>query len=379
MSSSVKALRPPKPKPRVCYLVPIDNASNSTHQVQPVSLTMKLPHSMAAPRPTALWVGDALTAHRLPGNHPNSIDRQTAFLDEAQRAGLLDQVRLGTPRLATREELRRFHDAAHVSWVELCSRKGSGHVDDEDTPAYPGVFEAAATRVGTALDALEHLMGGQASRSFQPVGGMHHGRRHRGAGFCPFNDIGVVIETLRTRHQLRRVAYIDIDAHQGDGVYDSYARDPDLIIADIHQDGRTLYPGTGHADETGIGAAAGTKLNLPLAPGATDHDFFSAWARAQVHLERFQPEFFIFQCGADSLAGDPLADLRLSSASHAHATRGLLALAERYAKGRLMVFGGGGYHAANVASAWTAVLRELTSNAPHLGLPGPIKYATNDS
>ena len=324
---------------------------------------------MSASRPaakaqqTAVWAGDALTAHRMPGNHANTIDRQTAFLEAAHREGLLERVSLGAPRMATRDELLRFHGAAHVSWVELCSQNGTGHVDDEDTPAYPGVFEAAATRVGTALSAIEKLMSGQVCRSFQPVGGMHHGRRHRGAGFCPFNDIGVVIETLRAQHGIRRIAYIDIDAHHGDGVYDAYASDPDVIIADIHQDGRTLYPGTGHADETGIGAAAGTKLNLPLAPGATDRDFFPAWARAQAHLDPFRPEFIIFQCGADSLAGDPLADLRLSSAAHAHATRGLLKLADSCAKGRLMVLGGGGYHAENVADAWTAVLRELTDHA----------------
>lgn len=319
--------------------------------------------SLAATPATWLWAGDALIAPRMPGDHPNAIDRQTAFLNAAQSEGLLDGLPLGTPRVATREELLRFHDPAHVSWVALCSQNGTGHVDDEDTPAYPGVYEAAATRVGTALEALDQIMRGQGCRSFQPVGGMHHGRRHRGAGFCPFNDIGVVIETLRSQHGIRRVAYVDIDAHQGDGVYDSYAADPEIIIADLHQDGRTLYPGTGHATDTGIGAAAGTKLNLPLPSGATDGDFFDAWARAYAHLERFQPEFFIFQCGADSLAGDPLADLRLSSASHAHATRGLLALADEYAKGRLMVFGGGGYLAANIASAWTAVLREVRGQA----------------
>lgn len=322
-----------------------------------------LPGAGVAQPHVVVWAGEALIAHRVPGNHPNAIDRQTVFWDEACRQGLDKCVKLGAPRLATREELLRFHDAAHVSWVELCSRSGTGYVDDEDTPAYPGVFEAAATRVGTALSALEELMAGRVSRSFQPVGGMHHARRHRGAGFCPFNDIGVVIETLRSQYGVRRIAYIDIDAHHGDGVFYSYIDDPDIIIADVHQDGRTLYPGTGHAEEIGTGAASGTKLNLPLAASATDNDFFELWGRAQSHLERFCPEFFIFQCGADGLAGDPLTDLRLSSAAHASAARGLIALAEICAGGRLMAFGGGGYNSANIATAWTVVLRELVGGA----------------
>jgi len=316
---------------------------------------------MPAPREfdTVVWLGEALEKRHFPAQHPNAIDRQAAFWAEAQRQGLHERVRLGEPRLATREELLRFHSASHVNWVQLCSQQGSGFIDDADTPAYPGVYEDAAHRVGTALDALSRLMAGTARRSFQPVGGMHHARRERGAGFCPFSDIGVVIETLRAQNGIRRIAYVDIDAHHGDGVFYSYERDPDLIIADIHQDGRTLYPGSGHAEETGRDAAAGTKLNLPLPPGSGDPEFLAAWAQAEAHLERLQPEFVIFQCGSDSLAGDPLADLRLTAAAHAHATRRLVALAERHARGRLMAMGGGGYRADNVAAAWTAVLQAL--------------------
>ena len=315
----------------------------------------------AAEVATVVWLGQALEKPRFPPGHPNAIDRQAAFWNEATRLGLDQRVRLGEPRLATREELQRFHSASHVSWVELCSRRGHGFVDDADTPAYPGVYEDAAARVGTALAALAQLMDGTARRSFQPVGGMHHGRRERGAGFCPFNDIGVVIETAREKYGVRRIAYVDIDAHHGDGVFYSYESDPDLIVADIHQDGHTLYPGTGHAGETGKNDAVGTKLNLPLAPGANDRDFFAAWSCAESHLDRHRPEFFILQCGADSLAGDPLADLCLSPAAHAHATRRVVDLAERHAGGRLMVLGGGGYRPDNVAAAWTSVLRELVA------------------
>jgi acetoin utilization protein AcuC len=308
---------------------------------------------------TLLMHGAALSEHGFPADHPNAIDRQAVFWNEACRLGLDRHVSLGTPRLATREELLRFHDESHVLWVQTCSKRGNGYLDDGDTPAFPGIYEAGAARVGSALQALEHIMVGDATRTFQSAGGMHHARRHRAAGFCPFNDIGVVIETLRAHHGVRRIGYVDIDAHHGDGVYYSYDSDPDLIFADIHEDGRCLYPGTGDANETGQGEAAGTKLNIPLPPRANDRDFHAAWDRIEAHLEQHPPEFIIFQAGADSLAGDPLADLRFSADAHAHATRRLVALADRHARGRLMVFGGGGYHPTNVATAWTAVLREL--------------------
>ena len=111
-----------------------------------------------------------------------------------------------------------------------------------------------------------------------------------------FNDLGVTIETLRSDYGVKRVAYVDIDVHHGDGVFYAYESDPDLIFADIHEDGHYLYPGTGHASETGKGVAKGTKLNVPLQPGAGDRQFLEASPRVVAHLREFQPQFFVFQC-----------------------------------------------------------------------------------
>ena len=306
-----------------------------------------------------LFVGEALGNYGFPDGHPFSIDRQGAFWKEALTQGLDKRVTLAAPRLASREELLRFHDEKHVDWVETRSRAGSGYLDYGDTPAFPGVLEAASAVTGSALEGLHRIMTGEARRTFQPIGGMHHARRGRAAGFCVFNDLGGVIDTLRAQYGIRRVAYVDIDVHHGDGVFYSYESDADLVFADLHEDGRFLYPGTGFAEETGTGGAEGTKLNIPLAPGAGDKEFFAAWERVLAHLRRYRPEFVLLQAGADSLAGDPLAHLALSPAAHAHATRTLVELAEETARGRLMVFGGGGYDLGNIAGAWTQVLAAL--------------------
>ena len=306
-----------------------------------------------------LFVGEALGSYGFPDGHPFSVDRQGAFWAAAHTQGLDKRVTLAAPRRASREELLCFHDAQHVDWVETRSRIGTGFLDYGDTPAFPGVLEAASAVAGSALEGLHRIMAGDARRTFQPIGGMHHARRGRSAGFCVFNDLGGVIDTLRAQYGIRKVAYADIDVHHGDGVFYSYEADPDLVFADIHEDGRYLYPGTGSAEETGSGEAEGTKLNLPMAPGASDAQFFAVWERVVDHLRRHRPEFFILQAGADSLAGDPLAHLELSPAAHAHATRTLIDLAEDTARGRLMVFGGGGYDLGNLASAWTSVLAEL--------------------
>jgi len=262
---------------------------------------------------------------------------------------------------AGRDAIERFHQPDYVERVMAASREGSGYLDYGDTPAFPGCYEVASHLVGAALEGARRVLAGEARRSFQPIGGLHHARRGAAAGFCVFNDLGVLIETLRAEHGVRRIAYVDIDVHHGDGVFYEFERDAELAIADIHESGLHLYPGTGFAYETGHGEAQGTKLNLPLRPGAGDAEFFSAWDDAERFLERFAPEFVILQCGADGLAGDPLADLRLTPAAHAHAARRLVALAERHAHGRLMAFGGGGYNLQNLSNAWCAVLEGLVA------------------
>ena len=306
-----------------------------------------------------LYAGAALARYGFGNGHPLNVDRQGAFLAEAQRQGLLDKVTLCAPRQATVEEIGRFHSQSHISKVSQAERQRLAYLDNGDTPVFPGIFEASANVVGAALDGLASVMARQNSRSFQPVGGLHHAGRDHSAGFCVFNDLGVVIETLRERYSVRRVAYVDIDVHHGNGIFYAYEHDPDLIFADIHEDGRSLYPGTGLASETGKGAAKGTKLNIPLEAGSGDTEFFSRWNEVEIHLHKFAPEFVLFQCGADGLKGDPLAHLNYSPAVHAYAARRLRSFANRFSKGRLMAFGGGGYDLPNLSRAWTAVLNEL--------------------
>lgn len=309
----------------------------------------------------SLYADDALSRYGFPAGHPLGVDRQGAFLREATAQGLLKQVSMRASRPASRDEIKRFHTARHVDKVMTAERDGLDFLDDGDTPVFPGVYGASALVVGAALDGLSRVMEGEFLRSLQPVGGLHHAGRDHSAGFCVFNDLGVVIETLRAVHGVRRVAYVDIDVHHGDGIFYAYEEDPDLIFADVHEDGRHLYPGTGREDETGKGAARGTKLNIALQPGSGDAEFAQAWPRVETHLAKYEPEFVLFQCGADGLKGDPLAHLQYSSASHARAARSLRRIADRHARGRMMAFGGGGYDRANLSRAWCAVLRELAA------------------
>ena len=314
-----------------------------------------------------LYVDDNLAAYGFPDGHPLGIDRQGAFMREADKQGLVARTARRTAREASNEELARFHSDDYINLVLTAEERGLQLLDAGDTPVFPGVYRASAHVAGAALDGLEQVMDGHSLRSLQPIGGLHHAGRGHAAGFCVFNDLGVVIETLRRVYGIKRVGYLDIDVHHGDGVFYAFEDDPDLIFADIHQDSRTLYPGTGREDETGKGRAEGTKLNIELPPFSGDAEFMEAWPRIEAHFEKFKPEFFVFQCGADGLSGDPLAQLRYSPAVHAHATQRMVMLADTFAGGRIMAFGGGGYDRTNLARAWSAVLAELVGNSTQAG------------
>ncbi|OGT19523.1 MAG: histone deacetylase [Gammaproteobacteria bacterium RBG_16_57_12] len=306
-----------------------------------------------------VYGGEALGRYGFPDGHPFGLWRMQAFWGELVRSQLHRQICVQPPVMATQAEIERFHEHTYVERVKAQSVNGTGYLDYGDTPAFPGVYEAAATVVGTGLDALHRILSGECRRAFVPIGGLHHARREGAAGFCVFNDCGVVIETLLAEHHMTRIAYVDIDAHHGDGVYYGFVGDSRVYIADMHEDGRYLYPGTGAAHETGRGAAAGTKLNIPVAPGADHSAFMKLWPTIEDFIRQAKPEFILLQCGADSLAGDPLTHLRLCADSHYHATRQLCLLAEEYCQGRILAMGGGGYDAANIASAWTAVVRAM--------------------
>jgi acetoin utilization protein AcuC len=302
-----------------------------------------------------------IAAYGFGDGHPFGSDRHDAFHQELAARGLSGRVNLASAREATHAELAAFHTRGHIARVERLCLAGDGWLDGGDTPARRGLDAAAAAVVGASIFAMEHIMAGHARRAFVPIAGLHHAARDRAAGFCIYNDCGVVLELLRSRHGLGRVAYVDIDAHHGDGVFYAFEDDPGIGFADIHEDGRYLYPGTGTAAETGRGPAAGTKLNIPLAPGSGDDEFRGAWDRVESYLTDFRPEFILFQCGADSLAGDPITHLQYSPGAHGYAAARLCTLADRWCEGRLLATGGGGYNRRNLALAWTAVVEAFVA------------------
>jgi len=324
------------------------------------SLPVRIEHRrMSNQKELCVLYGEELKAYSFEDPHPFGRKRLSAFWQEFQNRGLDQLVTVEPPQICKDEDLLSFHTRDYVKFVSRASLEGEGYLDYGDTPAYIGIYEAARLLVGTTLKAVRLVMEDKYKRAFCPQAGLHHARRERAGGFCVFSDIGVAIELLKGKYGLKRIGYVDIDAHHGDGIFYAYESDPSVLITDIHQDGRTLYPGTGFTNEMGKDEAQGTKLNFPMPPGADDDDFMKAFEKAESFLESNKPEIILFQCGADSAAGDPLAELQFTSKCHAHAARRLRQLADKSASGRLIAMGGGGYDLQNLAHVWCEVVKEL--------------------
>ncbi|MER3407440.1 MAG: acetoin utilization protein AcuC [Nitrososphaera sp.] len=324
---------------------------------------------------TAVFYGEELARYGFGGAHPCGTDRIHAFwsfLKNGQHnTGNNDNIVVEQPELADEQAVLSFHGNEYVEMVKMASRQcRSVPLDRGDTPSFRGVFEAALYVVGSTLAAVDMVMAGRdragrkIEHAFNPIGGLHHARRDSAGGFCVFNDIGVAIVQARRKHDIKRIAYVDIDAHHGDGVFYEFEGDPLLFIADVHEQG--IYPDTGFSTETGAGEAKGTKLNIPLQPGSGDEEFVSAFAKMEEFVDACRPELIILQCGADGLAGDPIADLQYSEKAHAHAAARLHGLAHKHCSGRLVALGGGGYNRANIGRAWTEVVKALAASPPPL-------------
>jgi acetoin utilization protein AcuC len=313
---------------------------------------------------TAVFYGEELARYGFGQSHPFNSNRLYSFWSRFSELNLQNsnQIKVEDPEIANTESIGLFHDKAYIEYVRNASKLGTGFLDMGDTPAFVGSFEASSYVVGTSLRALDLIMNRTDGivHAFNPIGGLHHARRAYAGGFCIFNDIGVIIMEARKKYGIERILYVDIDAHHGDGVFYEFENDPLVFIADVHENGHYLYPGTGFEYETGTGAAKDTKLNLPLDPSATDDDFIAGFDKITAFVDKIaKPELIILQCGADGLRGDPIAHLEYTSEAHRFAADALHKLSHIYCDGRLIALGGGGYNLKNVAEGWTMVVKSL--------------------
>lgn len=235
--------------------------------------------------------------------HPERQERLLYTRDQLEEEGLFDceEIKEYRPRLAQINDLQR----AHIG-VPTIARL--------ITPAH-------LASAGGCLTAADAVMRGEVKRAFalvRPPG--HHAMRvvHGIRGFCTVNIEAVMVEYLRSKYQVRKIAVVDTDVHHGDGSQDVFYHDPDTLYISFHQDGRTLYPGTGFPEEAGSPGAWGTNINLPLLPGTGDEGLHRLYDGLISHiLEDFQPELIINSAGQDNHFSDPLASMSVTVQGYA--------------------------------------------------------------
>ena len=309
------------------------------------------------------------TAYDFGPGHPMSPVRLdlTARLCEALGVFEAPGVEVFSPDVPDDAVLETVHDPQYVAAVQAASKEpasadGSYGLGTEDDPAFTGMHESSARVVEGTRAVCADVWEGRAEHGVNFCGGLHHAMPGNASGFCIYNDIAVGIRWLLD-HGARRVAYVDVDVHHGDGVERVFWDDPRVLTISVHESGRALFPGTGFAGEVGGPGAQGEAVNVALPPGTGD----SAWLRA-LHatalplVRAFKPDVLVTQHGCDTHVQDPLAHLALSVDAQRAAAEALHRLSHDVCDGRWVALGGGGYEVVDVVPrTWT----HLTAIAAH--------------
>lgn len=300
--------------------------------------------------------------------------RQELTFDLVKRAKLIDPSAVRSAPVATEEELSLFHTADFIKAVKAVDQGGytPPHygIGPPDNPPFKKMHLAASARVGATLDAVRSVARGRFRRAANLSGGLHHAGQSKASGFCVYNDAGVAIAWLRKEHDCK-VAYIDIDAHHGDGVQWGFYDDPNVLTVSIHESGKHLFPGTGDVSEIGKGEAAGSSVNIPLLPRTGSESWSQCFDLVVPDVvEAFKPDFIITQHGCDAHRYDPLTHLEVSVQTLDRAARTIRQLADTLTDGRWVALGGGGYAIWNVVPrAWALVWAVMTEQEVEETLP----------
>jgi acetoin utilization protein AcuC len=285
------------------------------------------------------------------------------------------------PQPADRKDLERIHSPRYLDALEKAARDGSGGVEllfmgvgAGDCPIFPDVYDYPVLACGATLVAAKMILDGSARVAFNPSGGFHHAGPEQAAGFCYINDVAIACHVLAEAG--KRVLYLDIDVHYGDGVANAFYDRSDVMTISFHESGKTLFPGTGFEDEIGQGDGKGYCVNVPLPPGIYDQAYLKAFDEITLPLiKAFNPDVIVLEFGADALSGDPLAHLRLTNNAYADIIHTLLTFGKP-----ILMTGGGGYHIENTVRAWAlgwSVLSGADNRHDNIGLGGVMLESTD--
>lgn len=318
--------------------------------------------------------------YSLGSEHPFKPYKATMVYELCHRYGLFDHpwIRVLEPAAAAEQVMGEFHSQEYIDALKSCN---GGYFDftmlhyglgTGDNPVFKGVFEFSLLVLGATMAATELIASGEADTVFSPVGGLHHGGFGHAEGFCYVNDIVIAIRRLLSRG-FKRVLYVDIDAHHGNGVQDAFYDSDQVMFISLHQSGDSLYPGTGFENEMGDGKGRGYTVNLPLPEYTDDEVYVRAFREIYPPLVKvFAPDVVVAQIGLDTLKRDPLTNLRLTNNGYCEVMEEI-----RRSCPKILALGGGGYSVPDVVRGWTlawAILNGIKPVDSFMGSVGSAVY-----
>ena len=303
---------------------------------------------------TAFVADELCKLHDTGPGHPENERRFDAVMGGLGAAGLLEKLVSIPSRRITPDDLRLVHTPEYLALAEKEIRAGESQLSTGDTSISPRTWDAALSASGSALAAVDAVVGGKTLNAFallRPPG--HHASAGRGMGFCVLNNVALAARHAQRRHGLGKVLIVDWDVHHGNGTQDIFYEDGSVFFFSTHQS--PWYPGTGHAAETGAGAGKGSTMNCPLPARSGRAEIFRCFEENLVPAaEKFHPELILISAGFDSRAGDPLGQFQLGDADFADLTLMMQKLAAQTAGGRLISVLEGGYNLKGLATAAAA-------------------------
>ncbi len=312
---------------------------------------------------------ETLTAYSFGHDHPMNPIRVDLTMSLAGQIGVLDRIAVVPAPDATEDDLVTVHDPALIEAVMAAGAdprrvNPALGLGTDDNPTFPRMHEASRHVVGASIEAARQVWTGEVTHAANIAGGLHHAMPDRASGFCVYNDVAVAIKWLLA-NGARKVAYVDVDVHHGDGVERIFWDDPRVLTVSLHETGQMLFPGTGFANDIGGEEAQGSAANVALPPGTGDAGWLRAFhAVVPPLLREFEPDILVTQQGCDGHRDDPLAHLAMTVDGQRASYQALHALAHELCEGRWVAYGGGGYAVIDVVPrAWTHLLAVL-SGAP---------------
>jgi acetoin utilization protein AcuC len=323
---------------------------------------------------------ESLTAYDFGPHHPMNPIRVDLTVALAAGLGVLDHLPTVPAPDATEDDLATVHEPALIEAV-MAAGEDPTHVDlsrglgTDDDPTFPRMHEASRHVVGASIEAARQVWSGSVDHAANIAGGLHHAMPDRASGFCVYNDVAVAIRWLLD-NGAKKVAYVDVDVHHGDGVEAIFYDDPRVLTISLHETGQMLFPGTGFPADSGGPDALGSAVNVALPPGTSDAGWLRAFHAVVPALVReFEPDVLVTQQGCDSHRDDPLAHLTLSVDGQRASYQALHELAHEAAGGRWVAFGGGGYAIVDVVPrSWTHLLSVVSGRPLDAALETPESW-----